>query len=606
MLGWEMVVVLVLLGLGLASFLMEKLPTDVTALSLFCGLIVLQLVTQSENLPTIKELLRVFSSPAPITIAAMFMISNALERCGFIEWVSHAFSGLTRLGYPMFILFMVLSIAFLSAFMNNTPVVVVLLPVVMSLAKPLGVHASKLLIPLSYASIFGGSCTLIGTSTNILASGIMQDHGYAPLSMFELGRLGLPLLVMGTLYLFAFGKRFLPVRETLSSILSEEERREYITEAYIKAGSPLIGQKEKDSLISSQPDVRVLEIIRDGVGITQKIAEVILEEGDRLVLSCHPTGVVHARSVKGVDFVIEKGLGLEEIASHTGNIVEAVVGPTSSIIGRSITDVNFRQHYRMVVLAIHREGKNLRNELQRVELKAGDTLLLMGTQQQIEHVRKDRDLFLLDKPPIPSENLRKRIPLVLAVIVAMVALAAFNIVPIAGGAILAVCSLLLTGCTTPKEAYASIEWGILVLIYGMLGMGMAMEKSGVSHWLAENIITGVSVWAPVAHQPQVTLSALIILTWALTEVLSNNATVLLLEPVAIQIAVALGVDPRPFMIATCIGSSATFSTPIGYQTNTYVYAVGGYRFSDFLKFGLPLNALYLLASIYLIPKLWPF
>lgn len=603
---WEILFIFTLLIGALISFTMEKIPTDLTALLLFAIVIIVSIASSSEHMPTVEELFSVFSNPAPLTVAAMFIISAALEKCGAIEIMSRFLSRLTKIGYSSFILFLVAIVATLSAFVNNTPVVVVLMPVVLSLSRPLGVAASKLLIPLSYASIFGGCCTLIGTSTNILASGILSEHDQPPIGMFELGKVGLPLLFIGALYLAFFARKLLPNRETLTSILSEDERKEYITEAYVKVDSPIIGKSTTEVSIFRAHGIRILEIIRNGVALSEDPSSVTLNSGDRLILACRAKAIAQAHSAEGINFVSEEGLGLEQIAAHESSIVEGVISPTSGILGFNIREINFRQRYRMIILAIHRRGRNVREKLGSLRLESGDTLLMMGTNQAIEYIRRTNDIILLDRPPIPALNLRKKMPIVLSVIVGVVLLSAFKVMPIIAATMVAVAILFVTGCLKTKEGYGSVEWSILVLIYGMLAMGVAMEKTGASIFIAENLSTLVNFFTPEEWQPIVMLACIYFCTWVLTEVLSNNATVVLMVPIALSLAQTLQVDPRPFAIAACIASSASFSTPIGYQTNTYVYGVGGYRFSDFSKVGIPLNLIYWGMSVLLIPKIWPF
>ncbi|MGJ3242980.1 MAG: SLC13 family permease [Opitutales bacterium] len=602
--SWEILFVFALLVAALTSFMLEKLPTDLTALAMFAVLLLVSGLTGTERLPDINGLIAVFSNPAPITIAAMFVISAALERCGLIEALSRSFTPATRLGYRGFLGLLILVVAFLSAFMNNTPVVVVMLPVVLSLSRSLGVKASKLLIPLSYAAILGGSCTLIGSSTNILASGIMSQQGLEPLTMFELAKIGLFLLVTGMTYLMLFGRRLLPDRETLTAILSDEERREYLMEAFIRPDSELIGQPIGDSPLQRTRGVRILEVIRRGVALAGDWKAEKHEPGDRLVLSCRPTGIVKAHRLEGVSFLQDGGMGLEQIAAEAGSLVEGVISPGSSLIGYTFREMQFRQRFRMIPIAIHRHGKNVREKLETLPLEPGDTLLMMGTDQAIEFLRHSNDILLLDKPHIPARDLRAKQPIVIATIVGVVGAATFNLMPIVAATVIGVAILFLTGCLKPKEGYAAVDWSILVLIFAMLGLGRAMEQSGATAWIAGglgNLLEAV----PPAWLPWVLVGLVYALTCIFTETLSNNATVVLMTPLAIGLAGQLGLEPRPFVIAACIAASASFITPIGYQTNTYVYSVGGYRFSDFPKIGLPLALMNWVVAMVLIPVLWP-
>ena len=606
--SWEVFFVCALLAAALVAFLVEKIPTDQVSLTVFAVLLVVGALPFSHNLPTPNELLLVFANPAPMTIAAMFILSAALEKTGVIESLASALGRLTQLGYRRFLLVLVLFVAAISAFINNTPVVIVFMPVVLSLARSLKVPASKLLIPLSYASIFGGTCTLVGTSTNILASSILESSGSKPLGMFEIAWVGLPLAFLGTLYLVVFGDRLLPARDSLMALLSPEQRREFLTDAFVQKGSPLAGKSVAESKLLRGRGLRLLELIRNNVSIpVEDPKEVVLQEGDRLVLACRPSGFAHARSVDGLALEVTERVGLETISAHEGVIVEGIIGPNSPIIGQSVRDISFRQRFRVILMAIHRRGVNLRDKLETIPLEAGDLLLMMGSEEAFGQLRRGGEISLLDHPPVPSRSMRLKAPWVVATVVAVVGVTSFNLMPIVAAAMIGAALVISLGCLKTKEGYQTIEWSILMLIYGMLALGLAMQKTGTAALLAKGL-TQVSKLPIVTESagPYVILAALYLTTMVLTETLSNNATVVLMTPIALGLGQSLGVDPRPFVVATCIAASASFSTPVGYQTNTYVYGVGGYRFADFARIGLPLNLLYLTVSLIVIPWIWKF
>jgi len=604
--SWEIIFVCFLIIAALTSFILEKIPVDLTAMVLFATIITVSVISGSPYLPSASEIVGVFSNPAPLTIIAMFIISASLERCGVIEFLADGLSKFIKLGYTGILTLLLLLTAVVSAFINNTAVVVVLLPVVLNVARKMKTPASKFLIPLSYASIFGGCCTLIGTSTNILVSGVLETHNMEPLGMFELSSIGGPLLIVGILFLVTFGKKLLPVRETLMSILSDEERKEYIIEAFVNRGSQLIGVSLKESGLLKTSGMRVLEIVRNSVALEGEFEHVILEEGDRLVLGCHPSAIMKARQLEGVNFADQMGLGVEQIAAHEGAIVEAVVGPNSSLVGKTIREINFRQRYRMVLLAVHRRGANLREKLGILRFEFGDTLLLMGTEIAIEKLRRGDDLILLDKPMIPAQDMRRKIPLALGILLGVIVCISFELMPIVAAGLVGATLIFVTGCLRLKDGYNAIEWRILVLIYGMLALGLCMETTGFTKLIVENLVNLGGAYLSPELRPHFMLGAIFLLGSLLTEVLTNNAVAVLMTPIAIGLGVTMGVDPRPYVIATAIASSASFCTPIGYQTNTYVYAVGGYHFSDFLKVGIGMNLLYFLGSIFIIPIFWPF
>jgi|UniRef100_UPI00404AD665 di/tricarboxylate transporter len=596
---WDIALVFILLVLTLACFVWEKFPPDLTALTLFLILIGCQLI------PTEKAL-SVFSNPAPLTVGAMFVLSAALVKCGAVDRLSALIESSSRLPYSVVILIMVILVSTISAFINNTPVVVVFLPVILNLARKMNRAPSKFLIPLSYAAVLGGTCTLVGTSTNLVVNGIITGKGQPAFGMFELAWLGIPVTILGGLYLAIFGNRLLPVREMLTSILSDEERREYITEAYVQADSPVLGKTLVEAGFTSKRGVRVLEIVRDGIALYFDPKTAQLKAGDRLILSCRPSGIANTRRVQGINLTSELNLGIEQIAAHEGSLVEAVVTPHSALLGHTVRDVNFRQRYRMVVIALHRKGENVREQIENLPIEGGDVLLMMGTDQAIDALRDNDDFVFFDRARVPTKPQTGKVLLVVGVISAVIASAAMEWVPIEIGALTGCVIICLSRCLKTTEAYAAVDWNILFLIYGMLAMGMAMEYTGAAAWIAGHIVSAVQLLVPAAHKGIIMLACIYLVTTVLTEILSNNAVAALMAPIAIGIGIKLGMDPRPFIIAVTFGASAAFATPIGYQTNTYVYGVGGYRFGDFLRIGLPLNALCFVVAMVVIPQVWPF
>ena len=603
---WEIIFVFALLAFAIVSFIWERISADLTAVTVFGILIFVSMLTKSDELPDLEALFNVFSNSAPLTIAAMFIVSGALERTGAIDLITSYLRRMVKLPYRLFMFIMVIGVAAVSAFINNTPVVIVLMPVVLTLSREMGIASSKLLIPLSYASIFGGTCTLLGTSTNLLASGILLDSGHAPIGMFELAAVGLPILACGSLYLVFFGNKLLPHRETLTSILSDEERKEFMTEAFVRAGSELKGQTALESGMLKGRGIRLLEIVRQGVAVKGDPKRTKLEVGDRLVLACRPSGVAEANSIKGISLHGQISAGLETIATDEGALVEGVVGPHATIAGKTLGEINFRQRFRMVVVAVHRKGHNQRDRLDSLRLQPGDTLLMMGSTKAINSLSSSEEIILLDRPRLPARSVRAKMPIAIAVTIGIVTLATLNLVPIVAAVSLGVALLMLTGCMKPKDAYASVEFSILMIIFGMLALGQAMDSTGASLMIAESMIHFVQNFAPENLQNVLMLAFVYIITSTFTEFLSNNAAVALMVPIALGIATTLGIDPRPLVVGACIAASASFATPIGYQTNTYVYGVGGYRFFDFTKVGLPLNIICFIVTVFVVPIFWSF
>lgn len=590
---WQLFIVFGLLAATFALMVWEKLSLDLVAMLAFSVLLATGILTPAEAF-------KVFSNDAAITVACMFILSAALERTGVIEALGHRLNRLVGKSDWSLLLVVLPCVALISAFINNTPVVVVFMPILISLAATRGIKPSKLLIPLSFASIFGGTCTLIGTSTNILVSSTAQQMGHAPLGMFELAKVGLILTAAGLAYLLLIGRKLLPDRETLASILQTTDSKQYLTEAVVVADSPLIGKKLTDTPLANQPKARVLEIIRMGAPVFAPLNEVVLQHGDRLRLTMELASVVDLKSLAGIEIVPKVELGVEVVGAEKAIVAECVVGPHSSLIGRSIRQMNFRRRYGVLVLAVHRQGVNLRKDFADVRLQYGDTLLVEGTESAVRELREGRDfLLLLDVPHTPKR--RRKQWLSVGVIALVVALAAFNVMPIGPLAIMGAVFVLVTRCLDMEEAYEAVEWKIIFLIFGMLALGVALEKTKGAELIAHGIIGGLGSFGPLA-----VLAAIVVIASVMTAFLSNNAVAVLLTPIVIQAAATLNVSARPFIIAVAIGASACFATPIGYQTNTLVYGAGGYRFSDYLKVGLPLNLLFCALAAYFIPKFWPF
>jgi di/tricarboxylate transporter len=575
----EIAFVLFLLVAAVGLFVWEKVPADVTALCLFLVVILTGLITE-------ERALSVLANPAPLTVGAMFILSAALVKCGAIDRLAETLDRFSGFHYSTVLLLIMLGVGAISAFANNTPVVVIFVPVILRLAARMKLPASQFLIPLSYAAVLGGCCTLIGTSTNLVVAGILRDRGLPSISMFELAWIGLPLLAVGSIYVALTGRFLLPHRENKVHAPTGDEPREYLTEVYVQPKSKVIGQTPAQAGLVPARGIRVLEVVRDEIALSGELEDVPLAAGDRLVLACRPKGVAHARALEGIDLMAELKLELEQISAHEGALAECIVGANSALIGRS--------------------GRKLPDDIENQPLRFGDILLVMGTDQALENLRSSDDLLLIDRPHLSAKSPPRNLAIVLGCIVGVIGFSSVGVLSIEIASLLACAIIFATGCLKPKDGYRAVEWNILVLIYGMLAVGLAMQESGTSVYLVDRLLAVVDQFVPAEHKPLVMLGAFYLLASLLTEVLSNNAVAALMVPLAISLAAQLGVDSRPFVIAVCIAASAAFATPIGYQTNTYVYGVAGYKFSDFVKFGLPLNILCFVVAMYVIPAVWPF
>ena len=548
-----------------------------------------------------QELFQVFGNEAVVTVACMFVLSSALERTGVIARMGaliDPYVGRTDLSLSLFLLPLV---AVLSAFINNTPVVLVFMPMVMAIAARQNIRPSKLLIPLSFASIFGGCCTLIGTSTNILVSSTAERMGERPFEMFDLTLVGSILAVVGMVYLWTFGRKILPERETLSTILQTTQNRQFFTEAIVVPGSSLIGQRLSDSPIASLPKARIIEVIRGDELIGVALNEIVFEAGDRVRMSTVLSSVMELKDLSGLEIQQQDGLdGLEWVGTQKAALVECVVSPRSSMMGKTIARVDLRRAFGVLVLAVHRHGVNLREKLQSTVLQYGDTLLLEGTETAIKRLRESRDLIVLGEQPhlLPLKHKQWLAGLS---IVFMVVASVFTSMPIGALALSAAIFVILSGCLDMDEAYKAIDWRVIFLICGMLGIGLALEKTSGVGWLAENMIALFGYYQCPGF---VIISGIILLTSVLTTFLSNNAVAVIMTPIAIEVAQFFEMNPAPFMVAVAMGASACFASPVGYQTNALVYGAGGYVFRDFIRVGLPLNLLIWLTASIAIPSIW--
>lgn len=538
------------------------------------------------------DALAVLSNPAPWTIAAMFIVMGALVRTGALDVLTRQAEKYAKTHPKTAVIAVILAVMGGSAIMNNTPVVVVMIPVMVQLSQTLGIKASKLLIPLSYAAIMGGSLTLIGTSTNLLVDGVARNQGLEPFGIFEILPIGLVVCVWGLIYMSIFAPRLLPDRDSMANMLSDRSKMKFFTEAVIPPDSNLIGRAVNGVQLFKREGVRLIDVIRGDVSLRRDLGDVELQVGDRVVLRTQMTELLSLQATKELRRV-------DQVSAVETTTVEVLITPGCKMVGRSLGALRLRRRFGVYPLAVHRRNQNIGRQLDALVVKVGDTLLLEGAPADIQRLAAEMDMVDVSHPSARAFR-RSHAPIAIAALLGIVVLAALNVAPILLLAVIAVALVLVTGCIDADEAFSFIDGQLLALIFGMLAVGAGLQNSGAIALIVEGVSPGLAmVPAPVV------VLLLFLMTTTLTEIVSNNAVAVIMTPIAISLGAALGLDPRPLVVAVMIAASCAFATPIGYQTNTLVYGPGGYKFSDFMKVGIPLNLSVGLIASLVIPFIWP-
>lgn len=560
-------------------------------------------ITISQRLQNLGD---IFGNNAILTVTFLMVVTAALDRTGLVAVLGRGFEKVAgRSNWRILTTLWIMCLA-KSAAVNNTTAVMVFMPMVIGLCRNVGVAPSRFLIPLSYFAICGGMCTLIGTTTNLVANGIVERRGLPPIGMFEITPLGLAMAATTLVFLLLFGRRLLPDRESLAGLLDTEASREYLTAAIVSEGSPIAGKRLSETPLAKRRDMRIIEVRRSGNRVEEPLNQLRFAAGDRLIMKTHPAGVSELNELQGIDVAAKIELGLSHVQTEKAVLTEAVVGPQSRIAGCSLAELNFRQQHGVIILAVHRHGENVRENFENVKLEAGDTLLIEGSAERMRLLYETGELVNLTenkREPKARAPRRNRAWVAVLGIATVIILGAVGekFISFEWAALTAALLVVLGGCLRKDEIYQAIEWRVIVMILGTLAVGLALDRTGAAKSIVNGMMTVIGGW-----DKRLILSAVLLLTIVFTELLSNNAVAALLTPLAIELAASLGVDSRPFIIAVMFGASIGFAVPTGYQTHLLVYGAGGYRFADFFRAGILLDVLLWGLGSLLIPLLWKF
>lgn len=580
----QAILALTVVALMFVMFVRETLPTEVVALAGAASLLAMGLLPY-------EDAQIVLSNSAPWTIAAMFIVMGALVRTGALEVLTQLAERYARTNPKLAVVGVILSVMGASAIMNNTPVVVVMIPVVVQLSKTLGTKASKLLIPLSYAAIMGGSLTLIGTSTNLLVDGVARAQGMEPFGIFEIMPIGLVVCAWGLLYMATIGRRLLPERDSMAGMLNDRSKMKFFSEAVVPPESNLIGREVLTVKLFKREGVRLIDVVRGDASLRRNLKDVVLQTGDRVVLRTQMAELLSLQATPELKRV-------DQVSAVETNTVEVLITPGCKMIGRSLGALRLRRRYGVYPLAVHRRNQNIGRQLDDLVVRVGDTLLLEGANEDIQRLAVDMEMVDVSTPSQRAYR-RGHAPIAIGALAAIVVLAALNVAPILMLAVIAVAVVLVTGCIDADEAFSFVDGRLLALIFSMLCVGAALQHTGAVQLIVDAISPSMGSLPPAG-----VIFCVFLMTTIFTEIVSNNAVAVIMTPIAISLAASLGIDARALVVAVMIAASCAFATPIGYQTNTLIYGPGGYKFTDFMRVGIPLNLSMSLIASAVIPLIW--
>lgn len=570
---WYTLILLILMTIVLVK---EIFDPDIAIFSVLLLLIVGKIIN-------LDEAFAGFSNSGMLTVGFLFIVAKALQETGVLNRLGDIFLGYNVKSTSVKLLRLLFPVASVSAFFNNTPIVAMLVPVITSWARKNNYAASKFLIPLSYAAILGGTCTLIGTSTNLVVHGLMIENGLSGMSFFEISKVGVPLMIIGVAVVSLLGHRFLPDRKDPMIELGDKTR-EFVIELKVEPSYKYIGYTIEEAGLRHLRGLFIFQVERDQKIIAPVGHDEKIQVGDRMFFTGLPRTIIELQKTPGLTVLRDSKFDLKHYNSDEVRAFEAVISPDSPLIGYNVRESNFRGRYNAAILAIHRSGGRIQKKIGDIVLHAGDTLLLLSRPNFLKQWYNSKDFYLVSaSEKVPSKP-QWYLVFSLSILILMILSMAFNILPILASVCIAAVILIISKCVTPQEARKSVEWSVLLIIASSFGIAKALDNSGVAYFLANKLIEGAGSLGLLGI-----LAGVYFMTSIYTEIITNNAAAALLFPIALSAAVQSGADPRPFLIAVALAGSACFATPLGYQTNLMVYGPGGYRFKDFLRIGIPMN-----------------